>query len=106
MHLLVTNIQWDTDGMGVEECCLPTSVLVLDIDPDEIVDVELADESMGLTLDEEIEELLSTTLSDAFGFCHGGYQWQIFDANEVKTHGGGGYYKEGLGVLVLPPRIH
>jgi hypothetical protein len=82
MHLLVTDIEWDTDGMPLDECCLPVNVIVLDV-PDDIDDEYI---------DNEVSELLS----DAFGFCHQGFLAEKFD-NE--THAGGGYFPDRLGII-------
>ena len=84
MHLLLTNIEWDTEGESREECALQESVFVLDVD-------EHAD----------VDEAISSQLSDAFGFCHYGYQSERFDH---KTHAGGGYYPRDLAVIVFYPR--
>lgn len=59
-HVLVTNIQWDTDGMPVDECELPTTVLFLDV-------------PCGSDLEGDVDDRISCLLSDAFGFCHNGY---------------------------------
>lgn len=72
MHLIITDIEWDTDGMdAVEDCDLPTTVIVLDA---ESADIDY--------VDNEISELLS----DEFGFCHYGFQAVVFDADRANYH--------------------
>lgn len=53
----ISNIKWDTDG---EEVGLPSNVLVFS-------DIPLE------------EDAASDALSDAFGFCHHGYEMAEFD---------------------------
>lgn len=90
MHLLVTDIAWDDEGMGYEECCLPTTVVVLDA-PDIPEGIQ----------PQEIEDEVSELLSDAFGFCHMGFVWQRL--SEIHdTHAGGGFLPERLGLVRFP----
>lgn len=84
MHLLVTRIEWDTDGVSVEECALPETVIVFD-----------APDTIGNLL--EYEEAISQSLSEAFGFCHNGFQWERF-CSAADTHAGGGYFPRNLGL--------
>lgn len=83
MQLLITAIQWDTDGEELDECALPETVVMLDApgNPD--------------------EDTISETLSDAFGFCHGGFQWERLSPVQ-DTHAGGGYYPKRLGLCRYP----
>lgn len=70
MKLLITDIQWDCDGMKpVEDCGLPTTVLVLNA-PD------------TFTNDDEEGEELGTHLSDVYGFLFDGYKVQPVDADK------------------------
>jgi|PlaIllAssembly_1097288.scaffolds.fasta_scaffold123289_3 hypothetical protein len=87
MHLLISNIQWDDEGMGLEECALPTVVVMLDV-PDEVDQVEL-------------EDNISETLSDSFGFCHNGFTWERLNPAH-DTHAGGGYFPQRLGLMRWP----
>ena len=64
MKVLFKDVQWDTDGETLESCGLE-STFVAD------VDIE-ADET-----DEEIEDILSDFLSDEYGFCHEGFEFEI-----------------------------
>lgn len=85
--ILLTNIQWDTEGVSVEECNLPSSVLVIEVPapPD----------------DEFVEETIGDALTEAFGFCHDGFSWeQLSPAKD--THAGGGYFPNRLGVIRCP----
>ena len=87
MNLLVTEIEWDTEGESNEECCLPSAVIVLD-----------APSSYG---QDYIENDISEQLSDAFGFCHYGFQCHpLTDSQD--THGGGGYFPDRLAVMRAP----
>lgn len=83
MQLLITAIQWDTEGETVDECRLPEVVVMLDApgNPD--------------------EDTISETLSDAFGFCHGGFNWELLTPVQ-DTHAGGGFYPERLGLCRYP----
>jgi hypothetical protein len=88
MQLLLTNIQWDTDGENMEECNLPSNVLVLGLTP------ECFEEDGELTF--EAVEIISTKLSDDFGFCHHGFNDEIF--GEQMTHAGG-FFPKRLAVM-------
>ena len=66
MHLLISDIQWETDGEPLDECGLPESVLVLDVPAD-------------IASDETLQESLDSQLSDQFGFLHEGFVHQVFD---------------------------
>ena len=83
MHLLLTDIQWDTEGESLDDCALPSTVLVLDVNnPDE----------------EYINNDISEALSDSFGFCHNGFQWERL--NQVQdTHAGGGFFPARLAIM-------
>lgn len=91
MQLLITNIQWDTEGESLEECRLPSTVIMLDAPEQALRSQDVND----------MEEAISTTLSDAYGFCHGGFKWEVLnDAHD--THAGGGFFPERLGVCRYP----
>ncbi|MBQ8133269.1 MAG: hypothetical protein IJ192_02490 [Clostridia bacterium] len=62
----VTNIHWDTDGDKTIENNLPSEILI----NTEYLDVE-NDEDMN-----EIEEAISNYLSNVYGFCHFGFDYQ------------------------------
>ena len=88
-HVLISAIEWDDEGMGLEECCLPSQVVVLDVPEEEDSDPE------------EVEENLSELLSDAFGFCHKGFSWgPLYEVQN--THAGGGFFPERLGLCQYP----
>ena len=55
---LLLNTQCDTKGESVEGCNLPTNVLVIDV--------------LTPLDDEFVEETISDTLSEVFGFTHDG----------------------------------
>ena len=85
--VLLTNILWDTEGESVEECNLPSSVLVIDV--------------LTPPVDEFVEETIGETLSEAFGFTHDGFRWeQLSPAQD--THAGGGFFPSRLGVIRCP----
>jgi hypothetical protein len=87
-HVLISGIEWDDEGMGLEECRLPSHVVVLDVPEERDADPE------------EVEENLSELLSESFGFCHEGFQWAPMSAiYPHRTHAGGGYYPDSLGVV-------
>lgn len=62
--ILVEQIKWDFEGMTLEECKLPDHVLFINLP-------EMLPE------EDEIEEFLSETLSDRFGFNHAGFDWKL-----------------------------
>lgn len=72
MHLLITDIKWDTDGQTLKACNLPSTVLVLDAH-------ENADNDQNW-----IDNELCDDLSDEFGFCHNGFKVEKFDAEKHK----------------------
>jgi len=60
--LLITQIDWDTEGMkAVEDCNLPLTVLVVNA-PD---DWEREDYK---------DDILGSELSEVYGFCHYGFE--------------------------------
>lgn len=81
MHLLVSNIQWDTDGETLDDCFLPETVLVLNAP------------------DQPDDETISTLLSEAFGFCHKGFN---SDTMIFHTHAGGGIFPRNLAFCYYP----
>lgn len=83
-NVLVTDIEWDDEGMGLEECMLPSNVVML----------EVPDNASG----EEIEETASEQLSEAFGFCHKGFNWQVLSPAQ-DTHAGGGFFPNRLATM-------
>jgi hypothetical protein len=85
MHLLV-DVEWDDEGQGLEECCLPTNVVVLDV-PDDVDP-------------REMEDTVSELLSDAFGFCHKGFSYCLL--TDKNTHAGGGFFPDRLGLCRYP----
>lgn len=85
MHLLITEIEWDTEGETIEECALPQNVIVIDADNE-------------LDHPDDLNEEISNLLSDAFGFCHYGFQVEKL-TKQHNTHGGGGLLLDRLGVI-------
>jgi hypothetical protein len=72
MHLIITDIEWDTDGMdAVADCGLPTTVIVLDAESDD---------------EDYISNEISEQLSDNFGFCHEGFQAEPFNQDRALYH--------------------
>ena len=63
MKVRFTNIQWDTDGMSLEACELPTET-ILEVDQEEDMNQYLEDEGANL-------------LSDQYGFCVDGCSFEI-----------------------------
>jgi hypothetical protein len=86
MHLLINGIQWDTEGETLEECRLPETVVMLDA-PDTIGEVE--------------EDIIGSTLSDAFGFCHYSWNWERLTP-VADTHAGGGFFPTNLALCRYP----
>ena len=60
---MVTNIQWDTDGDKENLMDLPAE---LSIDAD----------TLSISDKDEIEETISDYLSDTYGFCHYGFNFE------------------------------
>lgn len=63
-QLLISDIQWDTEGQTLEECNLPESVLIFDsfwVAPNE----------------DELREQLGPILVDKFGFNHSGFKLEL-----------------------------
>ena len=60
---MVTNIQWDTDGDKENLMDLPAE---LSIDAD----------TLSISDKDEIEETISDYLSDIYGFCHFGFNFE------------------------------
>ena len=85
MHLLI-KVKWDTDGQPYDECRLPFTVVMLDV-PKKI--------------DAETEDVIATTLSDAFGFCHFSWDWERLSPVH-DTHAGGAFYPDRLGLCRYP----
>lgn len=91
MTLLITEIQWDTEGHPLEECQLPTTVLVVEcFDP---------------TTPEFVQEIIGETLQEAFGFIHHGFKYERL-ADVQPTHTGGGIFPPRLAVMQCPTTIH
>lgn len=64
MLINVTDIKWDTDG---EEVDLPD---------EEQIDLDISNESDW----DEIEEEISNYLSDTYGFCHDGFNYDVIES--------------------------
>jgi hypothetical protein len=62
INLIVTGIQWDSEGHSKKECELPDTIVILN-SPNFIF------------LDEEI---IGKTISESFGFNINGFQWEEF----------------------------
>jgi hypothetical protein len=80
MHLLLTEINWDTDG---EDCDLPANVIVLDVPQNWELDT------------------IENSLSNCFGFCHNGYQWEVLGTVH-DSHAGGGQFLKHLATMRYP----
>lgn len=83
MNVLITDIVWDTDGETNEECRLPDAIVVLDVPQP--------------TADEDMEENLQQIITDAFGFCHDGFRWEMYNKSH-NTHTGG-FYPKNLAII-------
>lgn len=59
--LLITHIDWDLEGMKIEDCGLPTAVLVVNA-PDNWTDEGYRDDMLGCEL------------ADVYGFNHYGFE--------------------------------
>ena len=59
MKIIVKNIKWDTDGETVDG--LPDNVVIDELTP-----------NMA-----EVEDEISDYLSDTYGFCHYGFDYEI-----------------------------
>lgn len=61
-HMLLENIQWDTDGMRpVEDCNLPVNVLAINVP------------GRDRFSENDIEFYLDVLLSETYGFLHYGF---------------------------------
>lgn len=69
----ITNISWDTDGASAKSLGLPRKLI------DVIVHVEDPED------DEEIADVISDDLSDAYGFCHNGFNWTRHITKKTKN---------------------
>lgn len=58
----VTNIKWDTDGEIIPELPDSTTLTIEDYDIDE---------------DEDIDLIIGDMLSDLYGFCHFGFNYEF-----------------------------
>lgn len=87
MHLIVTDIQWDTEGETAEACALPENVVVLDA-------------PANMTFN-DLDNGVSEVLSDAFGFCHQGFSWEQLTSDHY-THAGGGIFPKHLALCRFP----
>jgi len=81
MHCLLTEVQWDLEGQPIEDCNLPTTILVLDVPP------------IG-----DPEENIAEVITEAFGFRHYGFKWERFSSTH-DTHAGGGFFPSHLGIV-------
>ncbi len=89
MILLLTKIKWDTDGESLKECRLPENVIVVGLPnpyPRETVSQQF------------IDDIVAEKLTESFGFCHDGFQWEVLNETH-DTHTGGGFYPDMLGVI-------
>ena len=85
MHCLLTEIAWDLEGQPLEDCNLPTTILVLDVPP--------------LPMSSEIyQEVLGEVITEAFGFRHYGFKLDGFSSTH-DTHAGGGFFPSHLGIV-------
>jgi len=67
MKVRCFNIDWDTDGESLEDCGLPTEC-VLELD------TEFLEMHGG---EDDIADELADKLSDQYGFCHYGFEYEI-----------------------------
>ena len=88
MNILITEIVWDTEGETTEECRLPDAIVILSFPP--------------ATADESTEENLGEVISEAFGFCHYGFKWEVYGKSH-DTHAGGVFYPTNLALVDLTP---
>ena len=85
MHLLVTNIAWDTEGQTLEECCLPETVVVLD-----------APDIMYGAITDPLGELLLNSFG--FGFDPSKLTWEVLGSCH-DTHAGGAFFPKNLAIV-------
>lgn len=64
MKVLFKNVKWDTDGASIDSCGLKSSFQAN-------IPVNI---NTGI---DEIENILSDWLSDEFGYCHTGFDYEI-----------------------------
>lgn len=67
VKVLFKNVKWDTDGESLNSCGLKKNFEA---------EVDMEDINFQST-DDEIEEKLSDWLSDEYGYCHAGFDYQI-----------------------------
>ena len=82
LSIIVTDIEWDTEGQIREECNLPEVVLVLD---------------SHQPMSKDLEEFIGVELLNSFGFNHNGFKFSRYLNQE--THPGGGYFPKNLAVM-------
>lgn len=63
MHLLVKNIEWDTEEADPKDLGLPENIIILDAS-------DLDDEYLSLVMDE---------ISEVYGFCHKGFEIAVIE---------------------------
>lgn len=66
VKVLFKNVKWDTDGASLKSCGLKKKFEAK---------VEMEDVNFQST--DEIEEKLSDWLSDEYGYCHAGFDYEI-----------------------------
>lgn len=65
MRVVISNIEWDTDGENPEELGLPTDCIEVGVED-------------GVEED-ELDDWISDYLSDIYGYCHNGFSYDIIE---------------------------
>ena len=91
----ITNIEWDTydedtdQEYTAEECELPLEFdMTVELDEEDIDLINTCvaenDTDYDTELKEYVSELLTDLVSDEYGYCHYGFDFEITEKNEVK----------------------
>ena len=84
MNYLITEIEWDSEGETLEECQLPSNVLMLNVaEP---------------TADEDLENNIGIALCVKFGFNVYSFKFSLLTKDDY-THVGGALFLPRLAVV-------
>ena len=74
MKVKFKNVMWDTDGKSLKSCGLKKNFIVnANID------------NNFLSTDSDIDDMLSDWLSDEYGYCHNGFEYEIIPAKVIMS---------------------
>ena len=82
LSIIVTDIDWDTEGQALEDCKLPEAILVVD---------------SHHPMSGQLEEFIGVEIFNKFGFNHNGFKCERYV--DQATHPGGGYFPKNLALL-------